>query len=147
MSKDKGPLRETFGQTGRVYQSHAGDSMVAIDWKPIEPILGHAVLTHGQAALHPTEGKVVYFPGVRRRRGTTTIAVRTGARPDLLQLFDLAMAMRSDLRAELSVARRKRGSPSTLALERPRSPFSVFHPGGLHAQRDAGTNGGRLRNR
>src|SRR5262249_20363194 len=88
-------LRQMKGIAGRLYQMHAGDSMVAIDLKPIAPILGRAALTHGQAELHPTEGKVVYFPGAKQQLGSIRITVRTFARPVLLELFDLAMALKS----------------------------------------------------
>jgi hypothetical protein len=96
--------RELKGIAGRVYQMHAGDSMVAIDWKPLEPILGRAVLTRGKAEFHPTEGKVVYFPGGKQGLGRIRIAVRTSERPDLLELFDLAVAMTSDLTGEIKSA-------------------------------------------
>jgi hypothetical protein len=108
-------LRETKGTCGRVYQIRIGDSRVAIDWKPVVPITGYDVFSRGEAVLHPTEGKVVYFPGARRRRGTTRIAVRTSARSDLAELFDLAIAMKSDLVAEMNIARRERGRSSTRA--------------------------------
>ena len=69
--------------------------------------------TRGQAVLHPTEGKVVNFPqAIRRRRGTTTIVVRTGNRPDLLELFDLAIEMEAKLRSEVSTEQSGR-SPAT----------------------------------
>jgi hypothetical protein len=121
------------GIAGRVYQLCAGESMVAIDWNPTAPILGHDVLTGGEAALHPTEGRVVYFPDFRRREGRTTIAVRTGARPDLLELFELAMAMKRELTCELSAARREHDGPRTLAGARARGQSSQFVQPGLRA--------------
>jgi hypothetical protein len=87
---------------GRVYQIGSHQSSVAIDWLPPTPILGCTALTRGQALFHPTEGKVVHFPkAIRRRRGTTTIAMRTGIRPDLLELFDLAIEMQTKLGSEV----------------------------------------------
>jgi hypothetical protein len=118
MDHDCKLLRETKGTDGRVYQIRIGDSRVAIDWKLVVPITGYDMFSRGEAVLHPTEGKVAYFPGARRRRGTTRIAVRTSARPDLAELFDPAMAMKSDLVTEMDIARRERGRSGTLARER-----------------------------
>jgi hypothetical protein len=98
-------LRETKGLAGRVYQLRPGDPSVAIDWIPIVPVAQFDVFLRGEAVFHPTEGKVVYFPGARRRRGVTKIAVRTGARPDLLELFNLAVMMKTELRSEISTDR------------------------------------------
>jgi hypothetical protein len=82
---------ELTKNSGRVYRMPASPCAVAIDWIPPSPIMGCTMLKRGQAEFHPTEGKVVRFPqAIRRRRGTATIAVRTGNRPDLLELFDLA---------------------------------------------------------
>jgi PTS HPr component phosphorylation site len=78
-------------------------------WVPSSPILGCKVLTVGQAMYHPTEGKVVRFPqALRRRRRTTTIAVRTTQRPDLLELFGLAVEMEAEHRSEVEAAQRSR---------------------------------------
>jgi hypothetical protein len=98
-------LRETKGLAGRVYQLRPGDPSVAIDWIPVVPIANYDVLVRGEPVFHPIEGKVVYFPGARRRRGVTKIAVRTGARPDLLELFNLAVMMKTELRSEISTDR------------------------------------------
>jgi hypothetical protein len=99
----RAPAREITTSFGRVYQMRPDQSKVAIEWIPPSPILGCIALTRGQAVLHPTEGKVVHFPqAIRRRRGTTTIVVRTGNRPDLLELFDLAIEMEAKLRSEVS---------------------------------------------
>ena len=85
-------------RAGRVYQMGPSHCKVAIDWVPPSPILGCTVLTRGQAEFDPIEGKVVRFPrAIRRRRGTASIAVRTGNRPDLLELFDLATALEAKL--------------------------------------------------
>jgi hypothetical protein len=93
--------RELTKSSGRVYQIFADQSRVAIDWVPPSPILGCTVLNRGQAEFHPTEGKVVRFPrALRKRRGTATIAVRTGNRPDLLELFDLATELEAELLSE-----------------------------------------------
>ena len=102
-------FREIKRRFGRVYQICPDQSGVAIDWVPSSPILGCKELTVGQAMHHPTEGKVVRFPqAIRRRRRTTTIAVRTTQRPDLLQRFELAVEMVAELRSEIEAARRSR---------------------------------------
>jgi hypothetical protein len=89
---------ELTKRCGRVYQMGPSQCKVVIDWVPSSPILGCSRLTRGQPEFHPTEGKVVRFPqAIRRRRGTATIAVRTGNRPDLLELFDLATALEARL--------------------------------------------------
>ena len=102
-------LRETKGLAGRVYQLRPGDPSVAIDWIPVVPVADYDVFVRGEAVFHPTEGKVVYFPGARRRRGVTKIAVRTGSRPDLLELFNIAVTMKSELRSEFSTDRLSHG--------------------------------------
>ena len=95
--------REVQRPFGRVYQLRPDQSGVAIDWQPSSPIMGRKVLTHGQAVFHPTEGKVVRFPGSRRRRQrTSTIVVRTNLRPDLLELFDLAIKMEAERASEIA---------------------------------------------
>ncbi len=105
--------REVQRTFGRVYQIHPDQSGVIIDWQPSSPIIGCQVLTHGQAVFHPTEGKVVRFPGaIRRGRGTTTIAVRAASRPDLLELFDLAMKMEAEIASEVA-STRKHSRPAT----------------------------------
>ena len=99
-------LLEVKRPSGRVYQTRSDHYGVAIDWIPRLPILGCKLLTEGQAKFHPTEGRVVYFPqALRRRRGTTTIAVRTSERPDLRELFDLAITMERELTSKLASAR------------------------------------------
>ncbi len=105
MSRVTGRLHERRRRTGRVYQLHPGRSRVAIDWAPPASIHGNAVLTGGTAVYHPTEGKVVYFPGERRRRGRVRIAVRTGARADLLELFELAIKLSDELSSEIGEVR------------------------------------------
>jgi hypothetical protein len=98
--------REVQRTFGRVYQIRPGRSGVMIDWQPSSPIIGCQVLTHGQAVIHPSEGKIVRFPGpIRRGRGTTTLAVRTALRPDLLELFDLAMKMEAEIASEVASTR------------------------------------------
>jgi hypothetical protein len=85
---------------GRVYQTSPYRAEVVIDWQPSSPIMGRKVLTHGQAVFHPTEGKVVRFPAANRRgRRTSSIVVRTKLRPDLLELFELAVAMETEVEA------------------------------------------------
>ena len=109
MSDANPPPREVQRTFGRVYQTCVDQSAVTIDWQPSSPIIGCKMLTHGQAVFHPTEGRAVLFPGaIRRRRGTQTIAVRTTQRPDLLELFELAVAMEAELRSEVEAARRSR---------------------------------------
>ena len=99
--------REVQRTFGRVYQIRIDQSGVAIDWQPSSPIIGCKELTHGQAVFHPTEGKVVYFPGaIGRGRGKTTIAARTTHRPDLVELFELALEMEAELRSDVEAARR-----------------------------------------
>ncbi len=111
--------REVQRTFGRVYQIRPGQSGVAIDWQPPSPIIGCKVLNHGQAVFHPTEGKVVRFPrAIRRGCGATTIAVRTALRPDLLELFDLAMKMEAELASKVAGTR----IPSSPA---PRGTLSV----------------------
>ena len=61
--------RETQRTFGRVYQTSLDQSEVVIDWQPASPIMGCKVLTHGRAVYHPTEGKVVRFPGAWREDG------------------------------------------------------------------------------
>jgi hypothetical protein len=100
--------RELTKESGRVYQICPTEWRVAIDWVPPSPILGCAVLNRGQAEFHPTEGKVVRFPHAkRRRRGTASIAVRTGNRPDLLELFDLATELEGRLLSEFGALSRE----------------------------------------
>jgi hypothetical protein len=90
--------REIKKASGRVYQTCENECGVAIDWAPSSPIMGCTTLTGGEALFHPVEGKVVRFPrAFRRRRGTVTIVVRAGRRPDLLELFELATEMKSEL--------------------------------------------------
>ncbi len=102
-------LVEVKRPCGRVYQQRLNQCAVAIDWEPTAPILGCNVLTEGQATFHPIEGKVVCFPqALRRRRGSSTIAVRTTQRPDLLELFELAVEMEAKLRSEFEATRRCR---------------------------------------
>lgn len=111
MFRATGKLNEIRRQTGRVYQLYPGRPRVAIDWVPDAAICGHPTLVRGTAVYHPTEGKVVYFPGERRRRGGVRIAVRTKARPDLLELYELAMKLSKELSAvsgELSVVSGRR---------------------------------------
>jgi hypothetical protein len=100
--------RELTKSSGRVYQIFPDQWKVAIDWVPPSPILGCATLNRGMAEFHPTEGKVVRFPqAIRRRRGTATIAVRTGNRPDLLELFDLATELEAKLLSEFDALSRE----------------------------------------
>jgi hypothetical protein len=95
---------ELRNNSGRVYPMSGSRSAVAIDWIPPSPILGCSLLRGGQAEFHPTEGKVVRFPqAIKRRRGTTTIAVRTCNRPDLLELFDLATRLEAKLISETEI--------------------------------------------
>jgi hypothetical protein len=92
--------REVQRTFGRVYQTSPYRAEVVIDWQPSSPIMGCKVLTHGQAVFHKTEGKVVRFPAASRRgRRTSSIVVRTKLRPDLLELFELAVEMESELEA------------------------------------------------
>ena len=101
MIKETAIPRELRKRSGRVYQICPSQWKVAIDWVPPSPILGCTVLNRGEAEFHPTEGKVVRFPkAFRRRRGTATIAVRTGNRPDLLELFNLATELEARLLSE-----------------------------------------------
>jgi hypothetical protein len=103
--------RELTKRSGRVYQICPSEWRVAIDWVPPSPILGCTVLNRGQAEFHPTEGKVVRFPqALRKRRGTATIAVRTGNRPDLLELFDLATELEAELLSEFEALSREEGA-------------------------------------
>jgi hypothetical protein len=114
-------LRVINGTAGRVYQLRRGHSRVAIDWNPVEPVAGHGALTRGEAVFHPTEGKVVYFTVARRRRGTIRLAVRTGARLDLNELFDLATELKQDLLSEISATapqRRREALPSSPEIKR-----------------------------
>jgi hypothetical protein len=100
------PTREITRSSGRVYQIRPDQCDVAIDWIPSAPILGCALLIGGRALNHPFEGKIVRFPqAIRRRRGTTSIAVRTGDRPELLELFELAKRMEAMLRSEIPTTR------------------------------------------
>jgi hypothetical protein len=122
MYVDTRPPRETKRARGRVYQRQPGGWKVAIDWVPEVPILGYAVLKGGQAVFHPTEGKVVCFPGPRRWRSTTQIAVRTAARPDLLELFDLATQLAKDLKFEIRT--------NSILASRSRSEISPVAPRG-----------------
>jgi hypothetical protein len=102
MFEEQALSRQLTKKSGRVYQICPSESRVAIDWIPPSPILGCSALNRGQAEFHPTEGKVVRFPqALRRRRGTASIAVRTGNRPDLLELFDLATELEAKLLSEL----------------------------------------------
>ena len=104
MFQETAIARELTKRSGRVYQICADQWKVAIDWVPPSPILGCTVLYRGQAEFHPTEGKVVRFPqALRRRRGTATIAVRTGNRPDLLELFNLATELEAKLLCEFEL--------------------------------------------
>jgi hypothetical protein len=106
MVDDRAAWHEVKKTSGRVYQLCPDQWNVAIDWVPPSPIVGCTVLTRGEAVFHPTEGKVVRFPqAIRRRRGTTTIAVRTGARPDLLELFELATELEAKLRSKIESPR------------------------------------------
>jgi hypothetical protein len=101
MYEERALPKEFRKSSGRVYQMSASPCAVAIDWIPPSPILGCTMLRRGHAEFHPTEGKVVRFPqAIRRRRGTATIAVRTGNRPDLLELFDLATELEARLISE-----------------------------------------------
>ena len=98
MFEDSKTPREIKKASGRVYQTRENEGGVAIDWAPASPIMGCTTLTGGEALFHPIEGKVVRFPrAFRRRRGTVTIVVRAGRRPDLLELFELATEMKSGL--------------------------------------------------
>jgi hypothetical protein len=118
MSEADAYLREITRSFGRVYQKRLDQCGVAIEWVPSVPILGCMVLIHGQALFDPTEGRVVRFPkAIRRRRGTTTLAVRTTQRPDLLELFELATKMEAELISEVEAARRSR-HPSGVTSDR-----------------------------
>jgi hypothetical protein len=103
--------REAQLTFGRVYQISLDKAEVVIDWQPSSPIMGFKVLTHGRAVFHPTEGKVVRFPGAsRRKRRTCSIVVRTKLRPDLLELFDLAIKMEAELGTEATSSNKTNGS-------------------------------------
>jgi hypothetical protein len=108
MFEERALPRELTKSSGRVYQIFPDQWKVAIDWVPPTPILGCAALNRGQAEFHPTEGKVVRFPqALRKRRGTASIAVRTGNRPDLLELFDLATELEAELLSEFEALSRE----------------------------------------
>ena len=114
---------------GRVYQTDSKKGRIEIDWIPPSPILGRTRLTRGQAVFHPIEGKVVRFPqAIRRRRGTATIVVRTGERPDLLELFELAIDMEADLSSDIGACAtgpagdvQQQSKPPSLECRPPRS--------------------------
>jgi hypothetical protein len=117
MFDDSTPGRKIERRSGRVYQMYVDHWRVAIDWVPSSPILGCTVLTCGQAIFHPREGKVVLFPqALTGRGGTGRIAVRTGERPDLLELFVLATKLETELRSEFETGRvrPRRASSSSL---------------------------------
>jgi hypothetical protein len=101
MLETTAPRSDLTKGSGRVYRMSPSQCKVAIDWVPPSPILGCNTLTRGLAEFHPTEGKVVRFPrAIRRRRGTATIVVRVGNRPDLLELFNLATELEAKLISE-----------------------------------------------
>src|SRR5262245_59704571 len=115
MSSSRGKTDGHRGRSPRECYRHG-------EWNPAE-VRRARQGSRTLARLTP-EAVVEGFSGFRRRRGTTTIAVRTNGRPDLLERFELAMTMKSDLTAELSVARRKRSGPRALAHARARGRSS-----------------------